>query len=64
MKNRKTGHLNEDKMAYGYVKHNAANAHTAHISMTLLRNVFVDRVISKHVHLILNPLIIRDGGEQ
>jgi hypothetical protein len=36
-------------MAHGYVQQNGATAHTAHVSMTLLRNVFVDGVISKHI---------------
>jgi hypothetical protein len=43
------GHLNEDEIAHGYFQQDSATAHTARVSMTLLHDVFGDRIISKDI---------------
>jgi hypothetical protein len=42
-------HLNEDEIARDCFQQDGATAHTARVSMTLLRDVFGDRMISKDV---------------
>jgi hypothetical protein len=37
------GYLNKDEIARVYFQEDGATAHTAHVSMTLLRDVFGDR---------------------
>jgi hypothetical protein len=43
------GHLSEGKIAHGCFQHCCATAHTAHVSMKLLRDVFRERIISKDI---------------
>jgi hypothetical protein len=43
------GHLNEDEIFCGYFQQDGATAHTARVSVTLLRNVFGDWIISKDI---------------
>jgi hypothetical protein len=45
------GHLNEDEIASGYVQQDGAAAHTARVSMTLLRDEFRNRTISKSMYM-------------
>jgi hypothetical protein len=40
-------HLNQDEIARGYLHQDNATAHIARVSMTLLRDVCGDRIISK-----------------
>jgi hypothetical protein len=42
-------YLNEDEIAHGYFQQDGANAHAARVSMTLLRDVFGDRMFSKDI---------------
>jgi hypothetical protein len=43
------GHLNEDEIARGYFQQDGVTAHTARVSMTLLRDVFGNRIISEDI---------------
>jgi hypothetical protein len=43
------GFLNEDGIARGYSQEDGATAHTARVSMALLRDVFGNRIISKDI---------------
>jgi hypothetical protein len=49
------GHLNEDVMAGGHFQQDGAIAHTACVSMTLLRDLFGDRIISKDIRPPRSP---------
>jgi hypothetical protein len=40
--------LTEDEITHTHLQQDSATAHTAHISMALLRDVFGDRLISRH----------------
>jgi hypothetical protein len=43
------GYLNKDEIARVCFQEEGATAHIPHVSMTLLRDVCVDRIISKHI---------------
>jgi hypothetical protein len=49
------GHLNEDEIARGCFQQDGATAHTARVSMTLLRDVFGDKIISKDISSSRSP---------
>jgi hypothetical protein len=49
------GHLNEEVMASGHFQQDGASAHTARVSMTLLRDLFGDRIISKDIRPPQSP---------
>jgi hypothetical protein len=54
------GHLNEDETVRGYFHQGGSTAHTALVSVTLLRDVFGDGVISKD---IWPPLSLQDRDQ-
>jgi hypothetical protein len=43
------GHLNEDDIAGGWFQQDGATAHTARVSMALLRFLFGERLISRDI---------------
>jgi hypothetical protein len=43
------GQLTEDQIARAYFQQDSATAHTADVSMALLRDVFGDRLISRDI---------------
>jgi hypothetical protein len=42
-------HSNEGEISRGYFQQDGATAYTARVSMTLLRDMFEDRMISKDI---------------